>query len=158
MPTRLASRPDLAVAEHELLQQVGPLELLARLAERQRQQVLLDQRLVRRLLGDEVLLDLVEADLLGPADDQHALHEVPQFPHVARPGIVPQAVLRRDREAPERHALLVHQAVDVMAQQVGHVLRVLAQRRDADRDDLEVGEQVAPDAARRTVVPRHAPR
>ena len=45
-----------------------------------------------------------------------------------------------------------------MSQQVGHVLRVLAQRRYADRDDLEVGEQVAPDAARRPVVTGTLPR
>src|SRR2546430_7696302 len=38
----------LAVAEQQLLLQVGALELLARLAQRQRQQVLLHQRLIRR--------------------------------------------------------------------------------------------------------------
>src|SRR5688572_12500914 len=150
----LGEQSDLAIAEHQLLQEIRPLELLARFPERQGQQVLLDQGLARRLLRHEVLLDLVESDLLGTADDQHALHQVAEFPDVARPGVVPQAVLGRHREAPERHAILVHQAVHVMSQQVGDVLRVLAQRRDADRNDLEVGEQVAPHTARRPVVTR----
>ena len=38
----------LAVAQLQLLLQIGPLEMLARLAQRQRQQVLLDQRLIGR--------------------------------------------------------------------------------------------------------------
>ena len=42
----LRELPDLAVAKHQLLLQVGTLELLARFAQRQGQQVLLDQRFV----------------------------------------------------------------------------------------------------------------
>ena len=48
MPTRFASLPTLPLHEHQLLLQVGALELLARLAQQQRQQVLLDERLVDR--------------------------------------------------------------------------------------------------------------
>ena len=45
----LRQLPDLAIAEHELLLQVGALELLARFAQRQCQQVLFDERLVGRV-------------------------------------------------------------------------------------------------------------
>ena len=55
---------DLAAAQKQLLLQVGALELLARLAQRQRQQVLLDQRLIRRGLHRQLALDLLEPDLL----------------------------------------------------------------------------------------------
>src|SRR5947208_14631267 len=44
----------LAVTQQQLLLQVGPLELLARLAQRQRQQVLLHERLIRRGLHREL--------------------------------------------------------------------------------------------------------
>ena len=38
---------NLAVAKNKLLLQVGALELLTRFSQRQRQQILLDQRLIR---------------------------------------------------------------------------------------------------------------
>ena len=44
----LGQLPDLAVTQEELLLQVGALELLAGLAQRQREQVLLHQRLIER--------------------------------------------------------------------------------------------------------------
>src|SRR3974390_2011232 len=60
----LGELADLAVAQQQLLLQVGALEVRARLAQRQRQQVLLDQRLVARQLRGELALDLLEPDLL----------------------------------------------------------------------------------------------
>src|SRR4051812_39898324 len=61
----LGELADLAVAQHELLLQISALELLACFAQRQRKQILLDQRLVRRRLHGELALDLLELDLLG---------------------------------------------------------------------------------------------
>ncbi len=72
----LGQLPDLALAELQLLLQVGPLELLARLAQRQRHQVLAEQPFVRRQLLAERLLDFLEADLLFAAHDQQAMDEV----------------------------------------------------------------------------------
>src|SRR5947207_13423392 len=90
----------LAVTQQQLLLQVGALELLARLAQRQRQQVLLHQRLIRRGLHRELALDLLQADLFRATVDQQPVHQVPELAHVVRPGIVAQAVLRRDGKAP----------------------------------------------------------
>src|SRR5207302_7624265 len=58
----LGELPHLAVAQQQLLLQIGPLELLARLAQRQRQKILLHQRLIRRRLHRELALDLIEPD------------------------------------------------------------------------------------------------
>ena len=60
----LGEQPDLAVAQHQLLLQVGALELLARLAQRQRQQIVLDQRLIGRRLRRQFALDFLQPDLL----------------------------------------------------------------------------------------------
>src|SRR5262249_31768130 len=95
----------LAAAQEQLLLQVGALELLACLAQRQGEQVLLDERLVGRGLHGELALDLLEADLLGAAVQEQPVHEVAQLPHVVRPGVVAQAVLGGDAEAPERQGL-----------------------------------------------------
>src|ERR1700685_4212605 len=64
----------LAVAQEQLLLQVGTLELLARLAQRQSQEVLLDQRFIRRSLHGQLPLDLLETDLLGTPVYQQAVH------------------------------------------------------------------------------------
>src|SRR5437773_12552331 len=53
----LGELPHLAVTQQQLLLQVGALELLARFAQRQRQQVLLHQRFVRRGLHRELAPD-----------------------------------------------------------------------------------------------------
>ena len=57
----------LALAEQQLLLQVGALEVLARLAQAERQQVLLDEGLARRHRLGDLALDLLERDLLGAA-------------------------------------------------------------------------------------------
>ena len=117
----------LAVAEKQLLLQIGALELLAGLAQRQCQQVLLHQRLIESGLDRELALDLLEPDLLARAEHEDPLHEVPQLTQIPRPGIISQPVLRRHAEAPQRQMLIVDQPVDVVAQQVGHILGVIAQ-------------------------------
>src|SRR6266513_4800408 len=63
----LGELPHLAVTQQQLLLQVGALELLARFAQRQRQQVLLHQRLIRRGLHRELALDFLQADLFRAA-------------------------------------------------------------------------------------------
>ena len=75
----LGELPDLAVAEQQLLLQVATFELLARLAQRQRQQVLLVERLVGAQLAGELALDLLEADLLGAAVEQQPAHQLAQL-------------------------------------------------------------------------------
>ena len=67
-----------------------------------------------------------------------------QLAHVARPRIVAQPILRRDAEAAKRQPFRVDEQVDVMAQQLGHVLGILAQRRHADDDDAQVRKQLGP--------------
>src|SRR5687768_2168262 len=52
----LGQLPDLAVAQDQLLLQVRALEMLACFAQRQRQQVLLHQRLVGRCVRSELAL------------------------------------------------------------------------------------------------------
>src|ERR1700728_1259545 len=54
----------LAVAQQQLLLQIGALELLARFAQRQCQKILLHQWLNRWRLNGELALDLLETDLL----------------------------------------------------------------------------------------------
>ena len=142
MPTRFASWPDLAVAQLQLLRQVGTFEMFARLAQRQCEQVLLDQRLVDRRLRRDLALDFLEPDFLRPALDQQPMHQVLQFADVAGPRVIAQAVLRGDAEVAERQAFVVDEPIDVVAQQFRHVLRVIAQRRNAQRQHVQVRKQV----------------
>jgi hypothetical protein len=44
--------------------------------------------------------------------------------------------------------LIVDQPVDVVAQQIGHVLGVVAQRRHPQRDDVQMRDQIAPERLR----------
>src|SRR5262249_44712862 len=83
----LGKLPDLAVAQKKLLLEISPLELLACLAKRQRQQVLLDERLTLRRLNCQLALDLLEADLFLSALDQQPVHERLELADVVRPGI-----------------------------------------------------------------------
>ena len=76
-PHPLGELSHLAVAQQQLLLQVGALELLTRLAQRQRQQILLHQRLIGWSLHGELTLDLLEANLLRTAVNQQPVHEVP---------------------------------------------------------------------------------
>ena len=69
----LCELADLAVAELQLRGEIGALEMLAGFAQGQRQQVLLDQRLVDRRLRGDLSLDFLETDFLGPTLDQQAL-------------------------------------------------------------------------------------
>ena len=71
------------------------------------------------------------------------MHQVAELAHVVRPRVIAQAILRGDAEAPEGESFAVDHPVDVIAQQVGHVLRVFAQRRHAHDEHVEVRQQVA---------------
>ena len=73
----LGEQPDLAIAQHQLLLQIRTLELLARFAQRQSQQVVLDQRLIGRRLRRQLALDFFEPDLLG--DDVKEAEGLPQL-------------------------------------------------------------------------------
>src|SRR5271156_5646132 len=92
----LGQLADLAVAQQELLLQISALELLARLAQRQRQEVLLDQRLIDRHFDRELALDLLEPNFLTRAEYQYSLHQVLELTEIAGPGVIAQAVLRSD--------------------------------------------------------------
>ena len=70
------------------------------------------------------------------------MHQVLELTDVAGPRVIAQAVLRRDAKTPERQALVVDEPIDVVTQQFRHVLRVVAQRRNAQRQHVEVREQV----------------
>ena len=138
----LGELPHLAVAQQQLLLQIGALELLAGLAQRQREQVLLDQRLDTRRLGRELPFDFLEPDLLAAALQEQALHEILELAHVVGPGVVAQPVLGGDAEFAELQAFAVHHAIDVVAQQVGHVFGVFTQRRHPHDERVEVREQI----------------
>src|SRR5690606_31215535 len=71
-PHPLGELSHLAVTEQELLLEIGPFELLARLAQGQGEQVLLDERLPRRGLNGQLALDFLQPDLLRAALDQEA--------------------------------------------------------------------------------------
>ena len=95
----------------------------------------------------ELALDVLERDFLGPAAHEQSPHHVAQFLHVTRPRIIAQPVLRSDAEASEGQPFGVDQTVDVVPQQLRHVLRVVAQRRHPHHHRVEMGEQIAADAA-----------
>ena len=71
------------------------------------------------------------------------MHEIAQFAEVARPRIVTQPVLRRDTEAAQRQTLLVYQPIDVVAQELRDVLGIVTQCRHAQRDHVQLHEQIA---------------
>src|SRR5262245_32673212 len=98
-------------------------------------------------MGRELALDLIELDLLLTAEDQQTLHEILEFANVAGPRVVAQAILRGDAEAPEWQMLLIDEPIDVVTQEIRYVLRVVAQRRDVQRDHVEARQQLLPHAA-----------
>ena len=71
--------------------------------------------------------------------------------HVVRPRIIAQPVLRGDREPAELQPLGIDEPVDVVAQQIRHVLGVLAQRRHAHDQRVQVRQQVAAELHRSRV-------
>ncbi len=140
---------DLAAAELQLLREVGALEVLARLAQRQRRAGPASPAARRPARCDAISRSISSSRISSvPPWISSAVHQVLQLADVARPRVVAQPVLRRDAEAAERQALVVDQAVDVVAQQVGHVLGVVAQRRHAQRQHVQVRQQVAAGTAR----------
>ena len=141
----LGEQSDLAVAQLQLLLQVGALEVLARLAHRQRQQILLDQRRVDRRLRGQLALHFLERDLLRAAAEQQPPQQIAQLAQVVRPRVVAQPVLRRHAAAPEVQLLALGELVDALAQQLRHVLGVLAQRRHPQRQHRELRVQLATD-------------
>ena len=145
MPDPLGELPDLAVAQQQLLLQIGALELLARLAQRQRQQILLHQRLIERRLHGELALDLLQADLLAGPEHEHPLHQILQLVQVVRPRVVAQPILCRDAESAQRQVLIVDQPLDVITQEIRHVLGVIAQRRHPQDEHVQVRDQIAPE-------------
>ncbi len=147
MPTRLASKPDLAGAQLQLLLQVGALEVLARLAHRQRQQVLLDQRRIDRRLRGQFALHFLERDLLRAAAQQQPAQQIAQLAQVVGPGIVAQPVLRRHAAAPKLQLLAFGELIGALAQQLGHVLGVLTQRWHPQRQHRDLRVQLATDRA-----------
>ena len=101
-----------------------------------------------RLLGQQ-LLQLFEGDLLVAAHDEQPPDHALELAHVAGPGVVSEPVLGGDAEAPEGEALLIHEPIHVVAQQLGHVLGVLTQRRDGQRHAVQQRTQIGPEGRRR---------
>ena len=62
--------PNLAIAQRQLLLQVRTLKLLACLANRKCQEVLIDQRLVDRRCRTDLNLNLFESDIVVAAQQQ----------------------------------------------------------------------------------------
>src|SRR5688500_12598222 len=108
---RLRQLADAAAGGIELVQQVGALELLARLAQRQVEVEAGSDARDRRghLRGGlaERGLELLQRDIAATAEPAQALHEVAQLAQVARPGVVAQPVLHRDREVAVRQCIAV---------------------------------------------------
>jgi hypothetical protein len=66
----LGQLSDFPVAQEELLLQVSALELLARLSQWQRKEILLHQGLIEAGLDRKLALDLLEADFLTGAEHE----------------------------------------------------------------------------------------
>src|SRR5262249_25149528 len=132
----LGELPDFTVTKEELLLQVGTLELLAGLAQRQRQKILFYKGLSGRRLDRELALDLLQANFLGALLNQEAVHQVLQLADIVRPRIVTQSVLRRNTEAPEGQPFGVDDPIHVVSQQLGNIFRVIPQRRGADNQHV----------------------
>ena len=127
---------------------ISALKLFTRFAQRQRQKILLDQRLIDGRGHVDLRFDLVERDVIATTRQQQSTHEVLELPHIVGPRVIPQSVLRRDAESPERQAFRVDKLVDVVGQQFRNILRVLAQWRDSKAQLTQVRDQVASQLAR----------
>src|SRR5690606_23521005 len=87
--------------------------------------------------------DLLELDRLAALEDEEPLHEILQLAHVPRPRIITQPVLSGYAESAQRQPLRIDECVDVIAEKLGHVFRILAQRRDMSDHDRQVRQQLA---------------
>ena len=96
-----------------------------------------DDLTVLLLVLDLFIANDTTANFFFAAEDQQSLHEIAELADVAGPRIVAQAILSGDAEATERQVLFVDQAIDIVTQQIRHVLRVLAQRRNIQCDHVQ---------------------
>ena len=56
--------------------------------------------------------------------------------------MIAQSILRRYTKVPERQAFTLNQLIDVVGQQLWHVLRILAQRRYLQRQHVKTGDEI----------------
>jgi hypothetical protein len=94
-------------------------------------------------LGREVEL----VDQLAAAEHHGALDGVLELTHVARPAVVAHAVQRGLGEAGDPLAVLDRVDAHEVVGEQRDVLEAVAQRRDADRDDVDAIEQILAEAA-----------
>ena len=80
---------------------------------------------------------------IGPAESTTMFSiDVLQLPHVARPGVAHQHLLRLGLDAFDRLAVLLGRLLEEVVDQQRDVLAALAQRRDVDRHALDAEVQV----------------
>src|SRR6185312_14877848 len=114
---RLGQFADAAAGLLQLMQQIGALELFARLAQRQ---VEIDARRIRRIRRSDRAergFDFGRFHVRHAAQHEQALHEIAQLAHVARPGVGAQALLRRQCEAAAVQSIAAGEEIHVQVQQ-----------------------------------------
>ena len=87
-------------------------------------------------------IDLLHRNFFLTAQNQQALHQIFQFADIARPAVITQPVLGSQGEMAVSQAFLVHKIADVVIQQFGHILNVIAQRRQLDWHHVELIVQI----------------
>src|SRR3569623_1476238 len=124
---------DAAAGLPQLIFEIGALEILPRLAQRQIEHLGRRRRPALTRGRGQRGFHFVDVDVVAGAEDQQALHQIFEFADIARPVIMTQAILRGHREATIRQAFLRHDPVDVIAQQFRHVLGMITERRHRER-------------------------
>src|SRR5262245_15926935 len=81
-------------------------------------------------------------DFMARAHDDYALDGVAQLAHVAGPGVIPHPLDRRGLEIFRRFAVGERKFAVEMLDQLRHVFRSFAQRRNFERYDVEAVEEV----------------
>src|SRR3569833_2913413 len=122
---------DAAADLPQLIFEIRAFEIFACLTERQSELAGRRQRTVAACR--EGRLHFVGLDVVACPQYQQALHQVLQLANIAGPGVMAQAILRRDRETPIRQTFLRHEAVERLIQKIRHVFGVRAQRRYGER-------------------------
>ena len=144
--------PYLAVAQHELLLQIGAFELLSCFTQGKSQEILFDQRLVFGRGARYLRFYLFERDILVRFRHQQAADQVLQFAHVVRPRVIPQPVLRRDTETTKSQSFRVDELIHVIVEQLRNVFRILAERGHAQSENTQVRDQVTTQVSRAQLV------
>jgi len=119
---------DAAARFPQFESQVFAFELLPRFAQRQIKNFRMLRifcGLFRRILTQS-FFHVGGRDFALATQDQQALHQVAQFAQIARPAVIAQPVLRRNRKWPIRKILMVGKPFSIESDQFRHIILSLA--------------------------------